>query len=161
MARCRAPRSPALTTKPGRGVEAGKGMGCAPGVGDGGAGAQANAGELLDQDREHRGLAAVKMISACGIDDDPVRRIGRDDRGEALQHPEREPLQRLGVRGRVGVLDHQALHQRLGLGRGHADAQAGGLGGRVRRQHHPPPPIPADQDRAASQAEARCRPPSA
>ena len=40
----------------------------------------------------------------------------------------------------------RAVHQRLGLGRGHADAQSGGLGRHVRRQHHPPPPIPAHQD---------------
>ena len=40
---------PGSDTKPGRGVEARKGMGCAPGVGDGGAGAQANASQLLDQ----------------------------------------------------------------------------------------------------------------
>ena len=86
------------------------------------------------------------MISACGVDDDSVRWIGGDDRGEALQHPERQPLQRFGVCGRIGVLDHQALHQRLGLARGHADAQAGGLGCGVRRQHDPPSPIPAHQD---------------
>jgi hypothetical protein len=73
------------------------------------------------------------MISACGIDDDSVRRIDSDDRGEALQHPERESLRRLAVRRRVGVLDHQALHQRPGLACGHADAQSGGLGRRVRR----------------------------
>lgn len=67
-------------------------------------------------------------------------------RRKALQHPERQPFKRLGVRLRVGVLDHEARHQRLGLGRGHADAQAGGLGGGIRRQHHPPLPVPADQD---------------
>jgi hypothetical protein len=61
---------------------------------------------LSDQDRERRGLSAVKMISACGVDNDPVRWIGRDDRGDALQHPEREPLQRLGVGYWVGVLDY-------------------------------------------------------
>ena len=40
---------------------------------------------------------------------------------------------------------HWLRHQRLGLGRGHADTKASGLGGGVRRQHHAPPPVPADQ----------------
>jgi hypothetical protein len=62
--------------------------------------------ELLDQDREGRGLSAVQMISACGIDDESVRWISRDDRREALQHPKGQPLQRFGVCGRIGVLDH-------------------------------------------------------
>jgi hypothetical protein len=121
-------------------------MGCAPGVGDSRASAQANAGELLHQHRERRGLSAMQMISAGSVDDDSIRRIGRDDGGDALQHAEREPLQRFGVCGRVGVLNHQALHQRLSLARGHADAHPDGLGCGVRRQHHPSPPISANQD---------------
>ena len=87
------------------GAEARQGVGRAPGVGDGGAGAKADAGELVDQGRKHGGLAAMQMIGAGGVDDDPVGRIGRDDRREALQHPERQPLQRLGVGGGIGVLD--------------------------------------------------------
>src|ERR1700677_3746502 len=76
-------------------VEAGEGTGCAPGISNSGAGAQAHASELLDQDCEQGGLSSEQMIRADGIDDDSVRRISGDDRGEALQHPEREPVQRL------------------------------------------------------------------
>jgi hypothetical protein len=127
MGRCRALRSP-LRHQAQPWVEAGKGVGRAPGIGNGRAGAQADASELLDQDRERRSLSSVKMICACGVDDDSVRWISRDDWGEALQHPEREPLQRFGVGGRIGVLDYPALHERLGLACGHADAEASGLG---------------------------------
>ena len=114
-------------------------MGCAPGVGNGRAGAQADAGELLDQDRERRGLSSVQMIRAGGVDDDSVRdRPRRSGRSAAAS---RAPaLQRLGVCCRIGVLDHQAPHQRLGLGRGHADAQSSGLGRHVRRQDDPSSP---------------------
>ena len=98
---------PGSETKAGRALEARKGVGRAPGVGDGSAGAKADAGELLDQGREHGGLAAMQMIGAGGVDDDPIRRIGGDDRREPLQHPKRQPLQRFGVGGRIGVLDHQ------------------------------------------------------
>jgi hypothetical protein len=127
-------------------IEAREGMSCAPGIGNGGAGTQPHAGELLDQDREHGGLSSVQMIGTGSVDDDSVRRIGGDDWGEALQHPEREPVQRLAVRGRIGVLDHQAPHERLSLARGHADAQSGGLGCRIRSHDHPPCPILAHQN---------------
>jgi hypothetical protein len=127
-------------------IKASKGMGCAPSIGNRRTGAQADARELIDQDRERRRLSSMQMISACGIDDDPVRRIGSDDRGEALQHPEREPLQRLAVRFRIGVLDHQALNQRLGLACGHAGAEASGLGRHVSRQDDAPSSVPAHQD---------------
>ena len=47
------------------------------------------------------------MGCAGYIHDKAIGRIGRDDGGEALQRPERETLQSLGVAGRVGVVDHQ------------------------------------------------------
>ena len=87
----------------------------------------------------------MQVIGAGGVDDDPTGGIGRDDRREALQHPEGETGEGLGVGGRVGVLHDETRDQDLGLGRGHADAKAGGLGCGVRRQHHPPPSFAAHQ----------------
>ena len=43
-------------------------------------------------------LPAMQVIGAGKVDDDPVRRVGRDDEGEPLQHPQREPVERLSVR---------------------------------------------------------------
>ena len=42
----------------------------------------------------------MEMVGAGRVDDDPVRRIGRDDRRDPKE-PDRKPLQRLGVGGRA------------------------------------------------------------
>lgn len=47
----------------------------------------------------------MQMIRSGGVDDDLVRWIGRDDRGVALQDPEREAVKRRCVCIRRGVLD--------------------------------------------------------
>lgn len=73
----------------------------------------------------------MQMIRSGGVDDDLVRWIGRDDRGVALQDPEREAVKRRCVCIRRGVLDDEAGH--LCLRRRHPDAQAGGLGRSIRR----------------------------
>ena len=104
--------------------------------------AQAHASQPLGQHGEHRGFAAMQMIDAGGVDDDFVRRVGSDDRRETPEHPQCHPIERLGVSSRIGVLSQQALDQRLGLRRGHADAQTRSLGGSICRQHHAPPSIP-------------------
>ena len=127
-------------------VEAREGMGRAPAVGDGGADAKTDAAELLEQRGKHRSFVAIQVIRAGGVDDDSVWRIGGDDWRETPEHPQRQPIERLRVPGRIGVLNHQALDQRLGLRRGHADAKTCGMGCHVRRQHHPSPPFPAHQD---------------
>jgi len=100
----------------------------------------------------------MKVRGAGGVDDDPIARIGGDDRREVLQHPQRQPVQRLGVSGQIGVLDHRAPHQRLGFGGGHADAQTGGPG--RRRPPLAPPSVsrPGPPGSAAPQAEALRRP---
>lgn len=49
----------------------------------------------------------MQVIGAGGVDDDPVRRIGRDDRRETLQHPHRQPFKRGGIGGRIRVLDRR------------------------------------------------------
>ncbi len=115
------------------------------GVGDRAVGPNADAGELVDQDGEHGGFAAMQMIGAGAVDDDAVGRIRGHDRGNALQHPERETIESVGVGRRVGVLNDQTSDQNLRLGRRHADAKTGGLGRGIRRQHHPPPPVTTDQ----------------
>ena len=65
---------------------------------------------------------------------------------EMPEHPQRQPIERLRVRGRIGVLNHQALDQRLGLRRGHADTQARCLSGGISRHHHAPLSVSAHQN---------------
>ena len=103
-------------------------------------------GETIDHANEHRGFAAMQMIGAGRVDDEAIGWIGRGDRGETLKHPAREPVERLCIGKGIGVLDEKAGHQEPRLGLGHADTQAGGLGGGIRRQHHPPSPVTANQD---------------
>ena len=91
-------------------------------------------------------FAAVQMIGAGRVDDDAVRQAGGDDRGVALQDPEREAVECLGVGRGSGVLNEEARDEDLGPGRRHPHAQAGGLGRGIRRDHHPPSPVMADQD---------------
>src|SRR3546814_3792521 len=75
-----------------------------PGVGDGGPGKDAGSRQTINHSRQHGLFAAMQMIGAGRIEDDPVGQIGGDDRGVALQDPEREAVERLSVgRGR-GVL---------------------------------------------------------
>jgi hypothetical protein len=84
---------------------------CAPSVGDRAARADADAGQLVDQGGEHRRLAALKMIGARGVDDDPIGLIRRDDRGKALEHPKCEPVERLAIASRIGLLDQESGNQ--------------------------------------------------
>ena len=67
----------------------------------------------------------MEMVGACRVEDDPVRRIGRHDRRET-KHPDGKPLERFGIRLRIGVLDRKAWHQYLRLRYRHAGAQADG-----------------------------------
>ncbi len=87
----------------------------------------------------------MEMVGAGGIDDDAIGQIGRDDRREALEHPKRQPIDRFGIGRRIGILNDEPGHEHLRLGGGHANAKAGGLRRRVRREHHPPPSVPANQ----------------
>jgi hypothetical protein len=91
-------------------------------------------------------LATMQMVGARGVNNDTVRQIGRHNGREVLQHPKRQPIDRVSVGGRIGVLNDEPRHEDLRLGGGHADAKAGGLRRSVRRQHQPPPSFPADQD---------------
>src|SRR3546814_20843624 len=52
---------------------------------------------------------------------------------------------RLG-RSTLDVLYEETGDEDLSLGGGHPDAQAGGLGRNVRRDHYPPSPVMANQD---------------
>ena len=124
---------------------AGQRMGRAPGVRDRCAGGDARQHQPPGQRLQHRRLAALQVIGAGGVDDDPVRRIGSDD-GSVSEEPGREPVERLGVAYRVGVLHDESGRQDLGLGDGHANAQASSAGSGVSRQHHPPVPVAANQD---------------
>ena len=117
----------------------------APGIGDRASCANTDARQPVDQRSKHGGFPAMQVIGTGGVDDDPIGRIGRDDRCEALQHPEGEPVERLGIRNRVGIFDDETRDQDLGLGRRHANAKAGGVRRGIRRQHHPPPSVPAYQ----------------
>src|SRR3546814_19437344 len=72
-----------------------------PGVGDGGPGKDAGSRQAINHSRQHGLFAAMQMIGAGRIEDDPVGQIGGDDRGVALQDPAREAVERLSVgRGR-------------------------------------------------------------
>src|SRR3546814_8587469 len=97
----------------------------------------------------------MQMIGAGRIEDDPVGQIGGDDRGVALQDPEREAVERLSVgRGR-GVLYEETGDEDLSLGGGHPDAQAGGLGRNVRRDHYPPSPVRSEEHTSELQSLMR------
>ena len=108
-------------------------MGNAPGVGDDGACFDARCREALDQHGQHRGLAAMEMIGAGRVDHQAVGRIGHDDGRDALQGPERELFEPLGVRLGIGIHDNEAGRERLRLCGGHADAQAKAFGDRIQR----------------------------
>jgi len=127
-----------------RGI-AGQSVRSAPCVGDRAPSRNPGHGKPADEAVQHRTFAAMEVISASRVDDDPVRRIGSDD-GSVSEEPGREPVERLGVACRVGVLHDEAGRQDLHLGDGHADAQARSVGGGVSRQHHPPVPVAANQD---------------
>src|SRR3546814_13064618 len=59
-------------------------------------------------------------------------------------------------RGR-GVLYEETGDEDLSLGGGHPDAQAGGLGRNVRRDHYPPSPVMANQDERRPSRRRRVR----
>src|SRR3546814_5042861 len=61
-----------------------------PGVGDGGPGKDAGSRQAINHSRQHGLFAAMQMIGAGRIEDDPVGQIGGDDRGVALQAPRSE-----------------------------------------------------------------------
>ena len=62
-------------------------VGGAPGVGDRDTDFEVRCGEAVDDRAKHHLLTAVQVIGARRVDDEPVRRIGRDHRGEA-QRPD-------------------------------------------------------------------------
>ncbi len=64
--------------------KAGQGMCRTSSPSNGSAGVQANAGKFIDDIFQHRGFAAMQMIGTGRIDDDPIRRIQRDDGGKTL-----------------------------------------------------------------------------
>ncbi len=55
-------------------------MGRAPAIGNGGAGGDAGHDKPTGQHLQHGRLTAMQMVGAGRIDDDPVRRVGGDDR---------------------------------------------------------------------------------
>jgi hypothetical protein len=67
---------------------AGQGMGRAPGVGHRRAGGQAHGGGLVDQVEKEGLVAAMAVGRARRVDDQSVRRIGRDDGGVPPQRPQ-------------------------------------------------------------------------
>ncbi len=77
-----------------------------------------------------------------------------------MQHPEREAFEAVQVGPRVGGLDVEAGHHRLGLGDRHSGAQAERLRGRIGRRHHPAVLLLSGDDQRRLTGR-RCRPPSA
>lgn len=63
------------------------------------------------------------MIRAGRVDQNAAWRNCPDDRSNALQPSQRQPLQRFHVRDRIGLLHDQAGHEHLRLGGRHAGAQ--------------------------------------
>jgi hypothetical protein len=64
----------------------------------------------------------VEMAGAGRIDHKTIQIVGSND-GRVTQTPNGKTLKRLGVRRRVGVVDHKLFYQRLGSGGGHSDTQ--------------------------------------
>ena len=80
-------------------------MSGAPAIGDGGARGDAGHRQPVDERVQHRRLTAMKMIGAHRVDDDAVRRVGCDDRREALQNPNSKAVQCFGVRCRIDIVE--------------------------------------------------------
>src|SRR3546814_17631131 len=60
-------------------------------------------------------LSSDVCSSDLRIEDDPVGQIGGDDRGAALQDPEREAVERLSVgRGRGVLYEERSEERRVG-----------------------------------------------
>src|SRR3546814_13850603 len=83
-----------------------------PGVGDGGPGKDAGSRQAINHSRQHGLFAAMQMIGAGRIEDDPVGQIGGYDQSLRLQEPEREAesgratcSERVWQYGKVSVRD--------------------------------------------------------
>ena len=82
-------------------------MGAAPAIGERSARGDAGCRQSLDHPRNHGAFTAVEMGCAGRVDDQSIRRIRRDDRGIALQRPDRQAFERLRVGLRLRVHDDQ------------------------------------------------------
>lgn len=115
-------------------------------VGDGRACCDAGQGNTADQRFDHRGLAAIQMVSASRVDDDAVWRIGRDDGRKALEQPDCKPVERFRICARVRVPHDQARHEDLGLRGRHARPESGGISCNIDCRYDTPVPVTSDQD---------------
>jgi 2',3'-cyclic-nucleotide 2'-phosphodiesterase (5'-nucleotidase family) len=114
-----------------------------------------DASNPVDQAHEHRRLAAMQMIGATGVDDEPIRRIGGDD-WRVTQRPESEAVECGRVVGRIELEVDETGNKDLRLARRHADPQARVSRGRVERQHLAAATLPAEQDDRRVSRRRRC-----
>ncbi len=77
-----------------------------PAVGDRHAGGELSRQKLIGDFCHHWQLAALQMVSAFGIHDDPVAPIDGNDGRIDRQRPERDALKSRGVGCRIGIDEH-------------------------------------------------------
>ncbi len=73
---------------------------------------------------QQRALAAEQMRAAGDVEEQPVRRIERDQRREAVA-PVGDVVQRLQVSGGIGIVDREFRTYRTRIGERQADRQPG------------------------------------
>ena len=120
-------------------------MGGAPGIGNRRTRGDAGGLHARHQIRQHRRLTAMQVVGAGGVDDEPVRWIGRNDRRVA-QCPKREAVERRRVLARLELEADEVRNEDLRLARRHADAQARIAGRRIEGEDFAAAALPTEQD---------------
>ena len=79
----------------------------------------------------------MQLVGPDGVDDEPIRPIAHDHRENALQSPERQLGQTLGLSSRVAIADDQIRRQGLCHGDSCADAHPKPFGFDIERGASP------------------------
>ncbi len=124
---------------------------------DRGADGKAAAAQRAADDLQQRTLAAEQMGAAGDVEIEPMRRIERHQRREAVA-PVGDIVERLAVGDFIGVEHRQLRADRTGIGKRQADRESGVHSGFVERMDQNGVVLLGDDDAGCFYPARRCRP---